>query len=324
MRRTKAHSGWLTGTSVDRPAFAASLMVFALFILGLQDSLVKTLSDAMSIWQYQLVRAAMNLVLLVLLTRLLWGRNCPPPQRVWAVALRSILLVTTMILFFGGVPFLSLSEIAAGLYVYPLFAAVLAALLLGEKVGPRRIVAILAGFTGTLFILKPGTDAFKPVALMPVAAAVCYAGTVLSTRRLCRAESPVTLAYGVAITFLIVGAAGLALAPVLSPPAWKADWPYLFTAWHGLDGTLLALIAVCSVLNVTANITLSKAYQSAEASWLAPFDYSYLVFATFWGFVFWRHVPDVFTVLGMLLIAGAGTFVIWRENKEKKPSEIIK
>ena len=74
-------------------------------------------------------------------------------------------------------------------------------------------------------------------------------------------------------------------------------------------------IHLCSIINVTSNISLARAYQSAEASWLAPFDYSYIVFATFWGYVFWAHVPDALTVLGMALIAGAGGYVAWRERQ---------
>ena len=92
--------------------------------------------------------------------------------------------------------------------------------------------------------------------------------------------------------------------------------PYLFTGWQDLELWVLGLIAACSGLNVVANISLAKAYQNADASWLAPFDYSYLIFATFWGYVFWQHVPDGLTILGMVMIAAAGGFVAWRERQE--------
>ena len=88
-------------------------------------------------------------------------------------------------------------------------ASILAAVVLRERLGPRRIVAIAAGLTGTLLILKPGTESFSLVGLMPVGAGLCYAMQILVTRRLCREESPVTLTIGVAITFLTVGVIGL-------------------------------------------------------------------------------------------------------------------
>ena len=308
----------LSGVTGDRPAHAATLMVGALFLLGFQDGIVKLASSDLSMWQFQMIRAGLNLILLTLLTRVIFGTACPPPKRLWAIALRSLFLVGTMILYFGGIPFLNLADIAAGLYVFPLFVAVLSGVLLGERVGSRRIIAILIGFSGTLLILKPGTDAFQLVSLMPVGAALCYAGTVLTTRRLCREESPVTLAYGVAVTFFIVGAVGTLFFTVSGDWSHAADWPYLFTGWHDIGLWVFALIVTCSFLNITANMTLSRAYQSAESSWLAPFDYSYIVFATFWGFVFWGHVPDLLTFVGMAMIAGAGAFVAWRESVAKR------
>ena len=291
---------------------AASLMVGALFLLGLQDALIKISSSEISLWHFQLFRATFSLSLLMIILR-----GLPPaPKRLWAVTLRSLLMCGAMVFFFSGVPFLSLASIAAGLYVFPLFVAVLSGLVLGERVGPRRVIAIVAGFTGTLLILKPGTETFTPVALMPVVAALFFACNILTIRKLCREESPATLAFGVAIAFMIVGATGL-LVLTDEPFAQSArEWPYLFSGWRSVEPWVYGVIAVCAALNLTANISLAKAYQSAEASWLAPFDYSYLVFATFWGFVIWRDMPDGLMFIGMLLIAGSGAFVAWRQRQE--------
>ena len=291
------------------------------FSSGLQDGLIKLTSSHVSLWQMQLIRASGNLCLLFIVAGTVWGALPPAPKRLWAVALRSLFLTSAMVLFFGGVPFLELSEIAAGLYVFPLFVAVLSAVFLGEKVGPRRIGAVIVGFTGTLLILKPGTDAFQWISLMPVAAGLCYAATVLSTRRLCREEHPVTMAFGVALAFISVAVIGLVVMSIIDVGTAASKWPYLLTAWHPLEFWVAAIILICSTLNLTANISLTRAYQTAEASWLAPFDYSYLIFATFWGYVMWRHVPDALSILGMVLIAAAGTFVAWRERQLAKRAE---
>lgn len=304
------------GPSEDRPTLAASLMVFALCLLSLQDSFVKLASSEVSLWQFQMLRSACNLALLAVLSRFLWVRSSPAPKRFWVVALRSLFLVGAMVFFFGGVPFLSLSEIAAGLYVFPLFVAVLSSLILGEHVGPRRVLAILLGFGGTLLILKPGSEAFQWVALMPVAAGLCYAATVLTTRKLCREESPATLALGVSVAFMALGIAGVLAFALVRPEGLAIRWPYLFTGWHELDLWVAGIIIACSSLNLVANIALAKAYQSAESSWLAPFDYSYLIFATFWAVVMWGDVPDLLSLVGMSMIAGAGCYVAWRERRE--------
>ncbi|MEO0823034.1 MAG: DMT family transporter, partial [Pseudomonadota bacterium] len=299
----------------DRPTRAAALMVGSLCMLGLQDGLVKLASDDVSLWQFQSLRASINLALLLLVFAVMDGRLPPAPRSYRAVGLRSLFLVGAMICYFCAIPMLSLAEIAAGLYVFPLIVTLLSAIVLGEMVGPRRIAAVLVGFLGTLLILKPGTDSFLWVSLIPLGAAVCYAGTVLCTRRLCREEHPATLALGVAVAFLAVGLAGLGAMAAITPPELGASWPYLFTAWHPLELTTLGLVLACSCLNLTANIGLASAYQTAESSWLAPFDYSYLVFATAWGAVLFGHLPDALSVLGMGLIMGAGCFVAWRERQ---------
>lgn len=302
----------------DRPALAASLMVTALCLLSLQDSLVKLASADVSLWQFQTLRALCNLSFLFLLSRLIWGNTTVYPKRLWAVALRSLFLIGAMLSFFGAIPFLSLSEVAAGLYVFPLFVAVLSVVILGEHVGPRRIVAVLLGFGGTLLILKPASASFQWVSLAPVMAGLFYAATVLSTRKLCREESPATLALGVSVAFVTVGILGIALMETTKPAALAQSWPYLFVGWNPLTLQAAGLILICSMLNLTANISLAKAYQSAESSWLAPFDYSYLIFATFWGVVMWGDVPDLLSFTDMAMIAGSGCYVAWRERTESR------
>jgi len=305
---------FLVGSSEDNPPRAALLMIGALFLLALQDAFVKISSSEVSLWHFQFFRAAFNLLLLAIFLR---GMP-PPPKRLWAVALRSLLLCGAMVCFFSGIPFLGLADIAAGLYVFPLFIAVLSGFVLGEKVGPRRVVAILLGFGGTLLILKPGTEAFTPVALMPVGAALFYACTILTTRKFCRDESPVTLAFGVAVAFLIMGTVGLLVFSNEPFADYAIAWPYIFSGWKNVDLWVYGVIGICSALNLTANIALANAYQSAEPSWLAPFDYSYLVFATMWGFLIWGDMPDGLMLTGMFLIAGSGGFVAWRQRQENK------
>lgn len=305
-------------SEADNPSLAAGLMVSALALLSLQDAIIKLTSDWLSIWQFQTVRSLINISLLLVTAAFFAGWRQLAPRRLSAVGLRSIFLVGAMLCFFSGVPFLSLAEIAAGLYLFPLIVALLSRFVLGESVGPDRLAAVAAGFCGSMLILKPATADFQVVSLLPVVAAFFYACMVLTTRKLCRGESPLALASGVAIAFLSVGLIGLAIFP---PPAaataTNLQWSYLMTGWHPLSLVLFAAIAACSLLNLVANILLARAYQTAESSWLAPYDYSYLVFAALWGYVIWDTIPDPATLIGMALIAGAGIFVATRSNGTK-------
>jgi drug/metabolite transporter (DMT)-like permease len=300
----------------DNPALAAGLMVSALALLSLQDAVIKLTSDWLSIWQFQTLRSLINLSLLLATAGFFSSWSQLRPRSLATVALRSLFLVGAMLCFFSGVPFLSLAEIAAGLYLFPLIVALLSRVVLGETVGPDRLGAVAAGFTGSMLILKPANEDFQMISLLPIAAAFFYACMVLTTRKLCRGESPLALASGVAVGFLAVGLIGLAIFPAASEASPDAQqWSYLMTGWHPLSFMLFAAIAACALLNLTASILLARSYQTAESSWLAPFDYSYLVFAALWGYALWGTIPDPLTLIGMALIAAAGIFVATRTQK---------
>ena len=295
---------------------AAFLVLGGVFLRAVQDALAKLTSSELSLWQFQFFRGFFNILLLILFIRFVFGKQVPMPRRVWAVALRSLFLVSSMGFFYAGIPYLGLAEVSAGLYVFPLFVVILSYVVLGERVGPLRSVAVFVGFFGTLLVLKPGTSIFTPVALLPVGAGFFYACTLLTTRKLCRDESPITLVFGAALTCLIMGAIGLLYLNDEVLKVGSVDWPYLFTGWRTAEVWMYGVIALYSALNLISNVSLAKAYQSAESSWLVPFHYSYIIFATLWGFIIWRHMPDLLTFLGILLIAASGIFVALQQQGE--------
>jgi len=306
----------LEGSDSDRPGLAAGLMLGALAVLSLQDSLVRLAGAETTLWQFQLLRSTGNVLLLLLVARLVWGTAPKRPKRFWAVALRSFLLLAATMFFFGGVPRLTMAEMGAGLYTFPIFVTLLSAIVLREPVGPRRIGAVLAGALGAFLILKPGNAGFDWIKLLPVGAGLTYAGVVIVTRRYCRQESAVTLAFGVGVAYVGAALLGLALLWLFpfGPEAQQAA-PYLARGWLPLEAAVLGLAVLCSVLNVGANLSLTMAYQNAESSWLAPFDYCYLVFVTLWGLAMFGDFPDASMLAGMALIAGAGAFTAWRERQ---------
>ncbi|MHC8508513.1 MAG: DMT family transporter [Rhodospirillales bacterium] len=309
------------GSGKDNPARAALLMIGGLFMLAFQDSIVKLTSTETSLWQFQILRAGAALVLIAVLSRILWRGAAPQTVNHKAVWLRAGFITAAMVLFFGGAPFLSLAEMAAGLYVFPLFVAVLSAVFLGERVGPKRIAAVAAGFFGAWLILDPGAENFRPVSVMPVGAGLMYALSVICTRRSCRRESPLVLVRTTAALMFAAGWAGVFAFAVIGETPWTETMPYLAGGWRPLTGFVVAAAVAAAALQATATTMLAFAYQNAESSWLAPFDYSYLVFAAMWGILIWGDVPDARTFAGMALIAAAGCFVAWRERVLRKRKE---
>lgn len=283
-------------------------IVVTVFAMSFADAVVKLVSTEMPLWQIYAVR---SLVAIPILTAILALGRQPvalrPGSGGWA-ALRSLLLAFMYIAIYAGVPVLSLPVIAAALYTGPLFIALFAALLLGEPVGARRWAAIGLGFLGVLAILRPGTEAFTPLALVPVAAALLYALAAIVTRAKCAEDSPLVLALALNYALLAVGAAATGALLALPPVPW--DYPFLLGPWIPMGGREWGVILVLGLLIVGIGVGLAKAYQSAAPALIATFDYSYLLFAAFWGYVLFAERPDAPTLLGMVMIAAAGALAV--------------
>jgi len=299
----------------DRPLAALGLLLMGVFVLALQDSLVKLMSTDTSFWQFQTLRSIGNLSFIVILALASGSIGLMMPRNWRPVYLRAALLTVCMFCFFAGAPYLSVPQMAAGLYTYPLFVSLLAGPLLGETVGPWRIFALLVGATGAAFILSPWRDDFSAIQLLPILAGFFYATNILTLRRACRKESPLALAFAVGVVFIASGIAGIGLLSTfpLSTEVREA-MPFIAIGWPELTFLVAGFALFASVLNLTGNICLSRAYQTADASWLAPIDFSYLIFAALWSRAIFDQWPSSQALIGMALIGSAGVITAWRER----------
>ena len=307
--------GLFEHTQSDRPIIALVLLLTGVFALAFQDSLVKLMSTQTSFWQFQTLRSIGNLGFLVLLASITGGIGLLMPHNRRAVLLRAILLTICMFFFFSGAPYLSVAQMAAGLYTYPLFVSLLAAPVLGEVVGRWRISALAVGTVGAALLLSPWDEDFSAVQLLPIMAGFFYATNILLLRRACRNESPLALAFVVGIVFLVSGLLGIGLLS-LFPLAQniRESMPFVAIGWPELTMVVAGFALLASVLNVTGNICMSRAYQTADASLLAPLDFSYLLFAAIWGRLLFDTWPSSQALAGMALIACAGVITAWREQ----------
>jgi len=201
--------------------------------------------------------------------------------------------------------------IAASLYTGPIFVALLSAFVIGEKVGARGWFAVVLGFAGVLVILRPHTDAFSLYMLIPIIAGLCYALAAVITRAKCPGEKPLALAVMLNLCILAVGLLATGVVAWL-PAEVGAIYPFLLGEWIVMGAREWRLMALLAALIVIIGVGLAKAYQSAPPSIIATFDYTYLLFAAWWGFVFFAERPDMPTVAGMLMIASAGWLVTGR------------
>ncbi|HHX90036.1 MAG TPA: DMT family transporter, partial [Paracoccus sp.] len=210
-------------------------------------------------------------------------------------ALRGLLMVAAVWLNFTGLIYLPLAEATALVFSAPLFITALSVPLLGERVGWRRWSAVLLGFVGVLVIVRPGGATFQLASLLPVTAAVIYAVFMISARWIDRAESFWTMML-FTMLFPMVYAAPAAL--IVWSPILPGDlWLFLAIAVSGSLG--LALIG--------------QAFRWAPAAVVAPFDYTALIWAAGLGWMLWGDKPVIWTILGAIIIAISGIFIMLRE-----------
>jgi len=204
-------------------------------------------------------------------------------------------------------PALPLADAVALYFTVPLFVTALAGPVLGERSGWRVWTAVAVGFAGVMVMLQPGSGFFEPAALLSLLAAAMYAMSMLMARKLGAAQSASVMAFYQNWVFL-AGAAGTALVLRLLGIG-RADHPSLSFlvrdwAWPSLFDGLL--IASCGVIAATGMMFLTAAYRIARASLVTSFEYSGVLWAPLWGFLFFSEVPRATTVAGAALIVGAG------------------
>ncbi|MDC0476258.1 DMT family transporter [Alphaproteobacteria bacterium] len=303
----------------DHPFAALLLLLAGVIILALQDSLIKFIANDTSFWQLQTLRSTGNMLLIICLAMMGSGIHLIYPKRRLAVAMRSLVMVVCMFCFFSGSPFLSVAQMAAGLYTYPLFVSLLAAPLLGESIGKWRISALVIGAAGACIMLDPLAKSFSPVQLLPIVAGFFYACNIIILRRYCRTETPLALTFANGVMFFVSGLLGIIILSFLPlSQEIQRSMPFVAIGWPAIGLSIIGFTALCSVLNLFGNLGLTRAYQTADSSWLAPLDFSYLLFAAIWGKVIFDVWPTINGWVGMILITSAGMITAWREHKQQK------
>jgi drug/metabolite transporter (DMT)-like permease len=193
---------------------------------------------------------------------------------------------------------LQLSETATISFLTPIFVALLAGPLLGEKVSTERMIVIAVGFLGVVIATRPGTAAFQPIVLIAIAGVVCNSGYVLATRKLAGADSPQTTLAWTQIAGIIF------LTPVL-PWVWRD--PGSAGAW--------LLMAGLGVFGAAGHGLLIVAHRFAPAPILTPFTYTQLIWMIISGVVVFGDWPAPATLVGAALVVACGAYLAVKERR---------
>ena len=184
-------------------------------------------------------------------------------------------------------------------FITPIIATILSFLILKEKVGPRRWIAVISGFIGVLFVIRPGFNEINLATIAAVGAGICYAFYVISTRKLSSIDSPL-------MTLIFTGLTGAIVISLIVPYFWT---------WLTLSQWML-LISLAAI-GTMAHLLLILSLTLAEASKLAPLAYSEIIMNVIIGYYFFGDFPNQWIWIGLTIIIASGVYISLRENTKQ-------
>ena len=217
----------------------------------------------------------------------------------WQIA-RPGFLVASIACLFISLTYLPIAEATAIGFTGPLFITALSVFFLRERVGWHRWIAVVVGLAGVMVIVRPGGAVWHWSAGMALLGAICFAFFQLVTRRLADQDRHQT-------TLLYTSIGGVAWASLLVPFFWKTP-----TIEH------LGVFVVTGAMGAGAHFSMLQAFARAEASLLAPFNYSKIIWVTILGYLVFGDLPGVDTIIGCSIIATAGLYVVYREGRSTR------
>ncbi len=280
----------------DAPLLGIGLMVGALALFVFADAAAKHLTAEHHFVQVVWARVIFQALAIAVIVLPRGAGRALRTTRPLAHVLRGVLLLAMVSFFYLSLSFIPMADAAAVAMSAPLFVTAFSAVILAERIGPRRWVAVAAGLLGALVVIRPGLGVVHWAAAMPLAAAVCFAGLALLTRALTRTENPRAMLFHTAATAAVLCSAAV---PFFWSPLSPREW---------------LLIVAMGALAATGDVMLIAALRRAQASLLAPFLYVQLLWAAIVGYLVFDDIPDRWTALGALIIVVVGLYLMHRER----------
>ena len=297
---------------------AITYLLLAIAFATSQDAIVKGLQGGYPTWEVVAFRGATALP-----PFLIWGYfarlNFFKLPSAWPlILLRSIILFSAYMAFALATATMPLANAVAIYFTMPFFVGALSGWALSEKVPTYRWMAIAIGFGGVLVSVRPGSETFSAAAILALYAAFGYAVGQILSRKISQGTDPLIIAnmqsvlyfggsvlIGVIISIFKIDASSAATFAALTKPF----------AWPPVKD--LAVMSLMGLFSCLSSVFFVRAYQSAPASYVAPLEYSAMIFAVFYGITWFNDYPDYYTLMGAAIVIAAGLFMVAMDRKQQ-------
>ncbi len=293
--------------TANRNLLGIASLTFGVMLFSTQDAIIKAISHDHAVTLAMAIRCIVSLPLLLVMVHVECGLAKLRSPLLPALVLRGCILLVAYTTYYMGLPALPLAEAIALFFAAPIIVTILSVPMLGEKVSGLSWAAIALGFVGVLVILQPGTALFNPAALFSLVSAATYALAMIIARRLGVSESATVMAFYQNAVYL-VGAlliAGFFAAAGIDRIG-HPSLDFLVRPWAWPNTYDLFLMAICGAIAAVAMSLLTNAYRMADANLVTVFEYTGMIWAPLWGFLFFAEIPRWTTLTGLALILIAG------------------
>ena len=269
-------------------------------MLPFMDGLAKYLSSDMHFLQVVWGRYFFMLLITVIISYFFFRKYLIKPNNITIQIIRSFLLFITTILFFYSISIISLPEALTLAFISPIVVTVFSIILLKEKVGLHRWIAVITGFLGVLIVMRPGFNEINLATLSALFAGIIYALFIIYTRKLSFTDSPF-------VTLIFTSIVGSVLISLIVP-----------FYWINLNFNQILLLILLASIGSLGHFLIILSLQIGEASKLSPLGYFEIITNIFVSYAFFGYLGNIYMYTGLMLIVLSGIYIVVRENKIKR------
>ncbi len=290
------------------------LIILGMLFFSIQDAMIKNIVSNTSLVQIIVCRSIVGCLLLsVFLFLSKRSINLSSSYPLVAIT-RGALFFFGFTLFYISISQIPLAEATSLFFVSPLFMTIFSKLILKSSIGLQRTFAMLLGFSGTLLIIKPGYGTFNFFMVLPIITALTYSFSMVLAKKTSDKDSHFQQTFHIYLAGIIIG------VPLSLSYGWFfSDINNSFLKpWEVSDIHIILLISVISVVGSLGIICLISAYNIGSPMANAPSEYVILIFSFLIGYIIFREMPDIYSIIGIILIVFSGIYIFLRENAKKE------
>ena len=295
------------------------LILVAMLIFAVQDSLMKYIYNSVALYEVYLFRTIVSFTLIIIYLKILKKPIVFKTHYPLLTFCRVILFFFGFSSFYIALTIMPLATATALFFVTPFLITIFAKFILKDQIGLRRWIAVIVGFIGVYIILNPNFDDFDYFSLSPILCAFCYALSMIIIKKTSKKDNVYQQMFQFYIGAMIISTIfyffiGDGRYDTVDNPAAQ----FIFREWFSnLEFSLIYMI-VLGFTAAAAFLLIFSAYRIASPAVVSPFEYSILVWSTLSGWIFFNEVPKINTLIGMCLIVGGGIYIFIREKAQEQ------